>query len=84
MACGAITSARLCARQPSARSPRTALHAGGFASPKHADNGGVPCALIADVKHGSTNMVATNTEIFTIVLILLNPQKPKNTKAKSI
>jgi hypothetical protein len=73
MARGAITSARLCSRQPSARSPRTASHAGAFTSPTHADNGGVACAIIEDVKHGSTNMAAMNAEIFIIVPILPYP-----------
>jgi hypothetical protein len=44
MPCGAMTSARLCARQPSERSPRTASHAGALASPTHADKGGIACA----------------------------------------
>jgi hypothetical protein len=80
MACGAITSARLCARQPSARSPRTASHAGAFTSPTHADNGGVACAIIEDVKHGSTNMAAMKADIFIIVPILPYPQERQRTR----
>jgi hypothetical protein len=83
MACGAITSARLCARQPSARSPRTASHAGAFVFPKHADNGGGVCAIVEDVKHGSANVAATSAEIFTIVPICPIQSAPKNTDAES-
>src|SRR5215472_13373860 len=44
MAWGAMTSARLCARQPTARSPRTASHAGALRSAEHGDMSGAVCA----------------------------------------
>ena len=39
----------------------------------HADNGGVACAIIEDVKHGSANMAVMNADIFIIVPILSYP-----------
>jgi hypothetical protein len=63
MACGAMTSARLCPRQPSARSPGTATQAATSTSPAQMDSGGVACARAKQGTSAAT-MIAAPPRVF--------------------
>jgi hypothetical protein len=60
MPCGAITSARLCPRQPSARSPPTAAQAGASWSAQ-VDNGGSACADAAQGTSASATIAVAQS-----------------------
>ena len=51
--CGAITSARLCTAQPSARSPRTAAHAGATGAVSQVERSGLDCAKVGEAAAAS-------------------------------
>jgi hypothetical protein len=59
MPCGAITSERLCAVQPLARSPRTAAQAGAFDSATQVESCGNDCAKDGDA--GAIMAIAATT-----------------------
>src|ERR1700682_3392881 len=70
MPCGAITSARLCPRQPSARSPPTAAQAGTSCSAQ-VDSGGVGCANAAQGNSAAAIMADLESVLESVVMEML-------------
>src|SRR4051794_9509822 len=75
MPCEAMISARLCAAQPSARSPRTAEQAAAFGSVLQAESGGVLCAHEEGVP-ASNAITPTSTDQASARIIGSLPRSP--------